>query len=337
MKFPGAPYGLKMACGENPKRVYGGKRPSPSTRMGNVAGYRAAWINAADYSDGGTTTRPRSQGDKKADAPEARPAARDAGRRAARRDPGGEPLLPGRRDGADDRYLPRSSATTSPPSTTRWRPTRSPTCWPRTTSAPPPGPTGGASRWRPSTPSRRTSPLVHAAGGCAMIHSDDADRIQRLNQEAAKALARRPPRRADHHRGRRDPWITANPAKALGIDAETGSLEPGKMADVVVWSARPVQRLRRGPSRSTSTARWPTTATTQPASRSPTSSSASATPAIAGRSNDAPPDRSAPPSLCPSLALPTLAGAAAAETVVITGAHDLTRSAPRARSATAPW
>ncbi|MCE3290881.1 MAG: amidohydrolase, partial [Caulobacter sp.] len=25
MKFPNAPYGLKMACGENPKRVYGGK------------------------------------------------------------------------------------------------------------------------------------------------------------------------------------------------------------------------------------------------------------------------------------------------------------------------
>ena len=25
MKFPGAPYGLKMACGENPKRVYGSK------------------------------------------------------------------------------------------------------------------------------------------------------------------------------------------------------------------------------------------------------------------------------------------------------------------------
>jgi imidazolonepropionase-like amidohydrolase len=25
MKFPGAPWGLKMACGENPKRVYGSK------------------------------------------------------------------------------------------------------------------------------------------------------------------------------------------------------------------------------------------------------------------------------------------------------------------------
>src|SRR5262249_46557825 len=49
MKFPGAPYGLKMACGENPKRVYGSKGRSPQTRMGNVAGYRAAWIKAREY------------------------------------------------------------------------------------------------------------------------------------------------------------------------------------------------------------------------------------------------------------------------------------------------
>src|SRR5690606_3204037 len=47
MKFPGAPYGLKMACGENPKRVYANR--GPSTRMGNVAGYRAAWIRAQEY------------------------------------------------------------------------------------------------------------------------------------------------------------------------------------------------------------------------------------------------------------------------------------------------
>ena len=49
MKFPGAPYSLKMACGENPKRVYGSRNTLPSTRMGNMAGYRAAWIEAADY------------------------------------------------------------------------------------------------------------------------------------------------------------------------------------------------------------------------------------------------------------------------------------------------
>ncbi|MCM2335488.1 MAG: hypothetical protein NDI66_01730, partial [Pseudomonas sp.] len=48
MKFPGAPWGLKMACGENPKRVYG-QKAGPSTRMGNVAGYRAAFIDASEY------------------------------------------------------------------------------------------------------------------------------------------------------------------------------------------------------------------------------------------------------------------------------------------------
>ncbi|HAW57045.1 MAG TPA: amidohydrolase, partial [Hyphomonas sp.] len=54
MKFPDAPYTLKMACGENPKRVYGyggGRFPggAPYSRMGNVAGYRQAWIKAAEY------------------------------------------------------------------------------------------------------------------------------------------------------------------------------------------------------------------------------------------------------------------------------------------------
>ena len=51
MKFPDAPYGLKMACGENPKRVYGRKGSGPSTRMGNIAGYRTAWIKAQNYRD----------------------------------------------------------------------------------------------------------------------------------------------------------------------------------------------------------------------------------------------------------------------------------------------
>jgi len=48
MKFPGAPYGLKMACGENPKRVYGSKG-GPGTRMGNIAITREQWIDAKKY------------------------------------------------------------------------------------------------------------------------------------------------------------------------------------------------------------------------------------------------------------------------------------------------
>ncbi|MES2783281.1 MAG: amidohydrolase, partial [Pseudomonadota bacterium] len=49
MKFPDAPYGMKMACGENPKRVYGAKGRMPSTRMGNIAVNRQTWIKAQEY------------------------------------------------------------------------------------------------------------------------------------------------------------------------------------------------------------------------------------------------------------------------------------------------
>ena len=34
-------------------------------------------------------------------------------------------------------------------------------------------------------------------------------------------------------------WITLNPAKGMGIDDKTGSLVPGKNADVVLWSGDP--------------------------------------------------------------------------------------------------
>ena len=49
MKFPDAPYTLKMACGENPKRVYGGRGQAPGSRMGNFAGYRQTWLQAIEY------------------------------------------------------------------------------------------------------------------------------------------------------------------------------------------------------------------------------------------------------------------------------------------------
>jgi imidazolonepropionase-like amidohydrolase len=51
MRFPGAPRSLKMACGENPKRVYGGRNQMPQTRMGNVALMRQTWQRAAEYRD----------------------------------------------------------------------------------------------------------------------------------------------------------------------------------------------------------------------------------------------------------------------------------------------
>jgi len=81
--------------------------------------------------------------------------------------------------------------------------------------------------------------LIHAAGGCAVIHSDDGLLIQRLNQEAAIALTAGRHAGLDISEGEAIRWLTANPAKMLGILDSTGTLERGKMADVVLWSADP--------------------------------------------------------------------------------------------------
>jgi imidazolonepropionase-like amidohydrolase len=81
--------------------------------------------------------------------------------------------------------------------------------------------------------------MVEAGGACAMIHSDDPNGIQRLNQEVAKAWAAGRRAGLEISKARAVEWMTLNPARALGIDKETGSLAPGKMADVVIWSADP--------------------------------------------------------------------------------------------------
>ncbi|NIV29676.1 MAG: amidohydrolase family protein [Anaerolineae bacterium] len=43
------PSGVKMALGENPKRVYGGKKKTPATRLGNAAKMREAFVQARTY------------------------------------------------------------------------------------------------------------------------------------------------------------------------------------------------------------------------------------------------------------------------------------------------
>ena len=46
-----APSGMKMALGENPKRVYGDQKKTPSTRMANAAQLRAVLVEAQNYRD----------------------------------------------------------------------------------------------------------------------------------------------------------------------------------------------------------------------------------------------------------------------------------------------
>ncbi len=81
--------------------------------------------------------------------------------------------------------------------------------------------------------------LLTQAGARAVIHSDSPSGIQRLNQEAAKAMYAGQRTGIDVTRDQAIRWITANPAWVLSIDSVTGSLEPGKMADIVVWSGDP--------------------------------------------------------------------------------------------------
>ena len=75
--------------------------------------------------------------------------------------------------------------------------------------------------------------------GCAIVHSDSAIGIQRLNQEAAKAMAAGNRAGFSIPKRRAIKWITKNPAKALGIDEYVGTIEPGKMADIVIWNRDP--------------------------------------------------------------------------------------------------
>ena len=77
--------------------------------------------------------------------------------------------------------------------------------------------------------------VLHHQGVVTAFNSDDAEMARRLNQEAAKAYkyGRVPEEEALK-------FVTLNPAKLLHIDHKTGSLVPGKDADVVVWSAHPL-------------------------------------------------------------------------------------------------
>jgi imidazolonepropionase-like amidohydrolase len=63
--------------------------------------------------------------------------------------------------------------------------------------------------------------------------------IQHLNQEAAKAMAAGNRAGFNISKAHAMKWITSNPAKAAGILDQTGSIETGKNADIVLWTGNP--------------------------------------------------------------------------------------------------
>ena len=238
MKFPGAPYGLKMACGENPKRVYGNKG-GPSTRMGNIATTRATWLKAQAYKR--KWDKYERDGGEMPDRDLAMDTLRGvlagkilihnhcyrADEMAIMIDLGHEMgYKVGTFHHAVESYKIADLLAKEGICSAMW-----------------------ADWWGFKMESydgiKENIPFVDKAGACAIVHSDDANGIQRLNQEAAKALA--DGRRAgynvsDAYAWR---WLSFNPAKALGIVDRTGSLKQGKMADVVLWNGNPFSTYTR--------------------------------------------------------------------------------------------
>ncbi len=71
-------------------------------------------------------------------------------------------------------------------------------------------------------------------GVSVSINSDSDERMRRLNLDAAKVMKYGGVPEEDALK-----MITLNPAKQLGIDKRTGSIEVGKDADIAIWSAHP--------------------------------------------------------------------------------------------------
>jgi imidazolonepropionase-like amidohydrolase len=232
MKFPGAKYGLKMACGENPKRVYASR--GPSTRMGNVAGYRAAWIAAESYRRRWDKWLADRQGD---------PPQRDLEQETMAEVLRGNILVHNHCYRADEMlqmvdiaaefgYRIRSfhhGVEAYKLADVMARDSISGSLWSD----------WGGFKMEALDGIRANLALVHNAGARAIVHSDDASGAQRLNQDAAKARA------AGAAVGITIPdatliqWVTLNPAWALDLHDKVGSLEAGKNADVVLWNTNP--------------------------------------------------------------------------------------------------
>ena len=242
MKFPDAPHSLKMACGENPKRVYGNRGQAPSTRMGNAAGYRKSWIQAESY------LRKLIEYEEKSDEAKELEYAprRDLEMETLAGVLKGEILVHNHCYRAEEMATMIDIAKEFNYKITAFHHgveaykiadllAENGIC---------------AALWADWWGFKHEAyDMVQAniaivdqarnGTGCAIVHSDDAIGIQHLNQEASKALSAGLRAGFDISKARAMKWITSNPAKAAGIYDRTGSLKVGKNADVVVWSKNP--------------------------------------------------------------------------------------------------
>ena len=234
MKFPNAPHSLKMACGENPKRVYGNRRQSPSTRMGNMAGYRNAWIDATEYQEGmqelDSDDRPK----------------RDLAMDTLKGVLDGDILIQNHCYRAEEMAMMVELSKEFDYKITAFH--HAVEAYKIADLLADEGICAAmwADWWGFKHEAYDMVPANIAiidqarnGTGCAIVHSDDEVGIQHLNQEAAKAMSAGNRAGFEISKAHAMRWITSNPAKAAGILEQTGSIEVGKDADVVLWTGDP--------------------------------------------------------------------------------------------------
>lgn len=253
MKFPGAKHGLKMACGENPKRFYGGQGRAPMTRMGNVAGIRQAFADAQNYREqqlkyerelAEYEKKSRDRKKKDEDAKPPTPPKRDLKSETLVGVMEGEILVHMHCYRADEMSVMLDVAQEFGFRIASFQ--HAVEMYKIADLAAKHGACGAqwADWWGFKLEAfdgvQENIAITDASpNGCAIVHSDSAEGIQRLNQEAAKAMTRGvragfdiPPERAIR-------WVTSNPARSLGLADQIGAVEVGKMADVVIWNRDP--------------------------------------------------------------------------------------------------
>jgi imidazolonepropionase-like amidohydrolase len=223
MRFEGAPRGIKMACGENPKRVYKNDEDGPQTRMGNLAYMRQNFQNALDY-------REARKGDN--------PPPIDHNYETLLDVIDGEILVHihcYRHDDIEGIYRVMDSYNihvTSFQHALEAYKVRDIIISHGTAIATWPDWWGFKMEAYDATPYNAT--LFKSDGGVVALHSDSANTIQRMYTEAAKML------RYGSTEQQVLEMITIDPAKMLGIDSMVGSIEVGKQADLALFTKHPL-------------------------------------------------------------------------------------------------
>jgi imidazolonepropionase-like amidohydrolase len=239
MVIAGARPQMKMALGENPKRVHGGKDRMPATRPAEFAVIRQSFVDARDYAQRWQDYRTKKGAGKDAREPKRDLkletlaavlegeiaidchgySAHELSTMLRIKEEFGLPLVAFSH--ALEAYKVRDEIAAhgvSVQTHTDW--------W--------------GYKWEAYDAIPYAPAMLDAAGVNTTIISDSGDVMRRLNREAAKLVKYSG---VDHDAALA--MITINAARALEIDHRTGSIEVGKDADVAIFDRHPLDSFSR--------------------------------------------------------------------------------------------